>query len=315
VPAKPSISQADEHRLFLDDRQEPRGVTVAAVKVYNLIGYGIIALYALACLVTAPANLGPGVGLAIGAAYFIGAWFLAGLYLSDLIHLGIAHRSLDYAGWFMKSVTVVNNTIGIYVDPVAWVNRHRLHHKNADHAGDPNKLASDGFWRTMWLCVVPYRCQDNLANDAILKSLPFRLVSNWTYAVLAQGFSFGFVWLLVRDVRFAFVMWFGFRLFGLWVNMIQNYWTHDRRFGYRRYDDARDNAMNIGEWLPVTASFSACLQNNHHHYPTLLRLSHDESEYDFGFLTVKAMKALGLVKASVKGDQLSPEIPLASLNF
>ena len=104
-------------------------------------------------------------------------------------------------------------------------------------------------------------------------------------------------------------------MFALWVNMIQNYWTHDRRFGYRRYDDARDNAMNIGDWLPVTASFSACLQNNHHHYPTLLRLSHDESEYDFGFLTVKAMKALGLVKASSKGDQLSPEIPLASVNF
>ena len=41
--------------------------------------------------------------------------------------------------------------------------------------------------------------------------------------------------------------------------------------------------MNIGEWLPVTATFSACLQNNHHHSPGLLRLSHEESEYDFGF--------------------------------
>jgi len=27
--------------------------------------------------------------------------------------------------------------------------------------------------------------------------------------------------------------------------------------------------------------------NNHHHYPGLLRLSHDKSEYDFGFVTVK----------------------------
>jgi fatty-acid desaturase len=285
------------------------------VKVYNVVGTSIIALYALACVATAPPQLGPWAGLAIGAAYFVGAWFLAGLYLSDLIHLGIAHRSLDYAGWFMKTVTVVNNTIGIYVNPVTWVNRHRLHHKHADHAGDPNKLASDGFWRTMVLCVLPYRCDENLAKDPILKSLPFRLVSNWTYAVLSQGVSFAFVWLLVRDLRCALAMWLGFRVFALWVNMIQNYWTHDRRFGTRRYDDAHDNAMNIGDWLPVTATFSACLQNNHHHFPTLLRLSHDESEYDFGFMTVKAMKALGLVKASVKGDQLSPEIPLASVNF
>jgi fatty-acid desaturase len=195
------------------------------------------------------------------------------------------------------------------------VNRHRLHHKHADHAGDPNKLAHDGFWRTMVLCVFPYRYNDDLAKDAILRSWPLRLVSNWPWAVLSQGVSFGLVWLLVRDLRCAFAMWFGFRVFALWVNMIQNYWTHDRRFGYRRYDDPHDNAMNIGEWLPVTASFSACLQNNHHHHPTLLRLSHDESEYDFGFLTVKVMKALGLVKASVKGDKLSPEIPLASVNF
>jgi fatty-acid desaturase len=285
------------------------------MKVYNLIGASIILLYTVACVATAPPHLGPWAALAIGAAYFVGAWFLAGLYLSDLIHLGIAHRSLDYAEWFMKTVTVVNNTIGIYVNPVTWVNRHRLHHKHADHAGDPNKLASDGFWRTMVLCVLPYRCDENLAKDAILKSLPFRLVSNWTYALLSQGVSFALVWLLVRDLRCALAMWIGFRLFGLWVNMIQNYWTHDRRFGTRRYDDAHDNAMNIGDWLPVTATFSACLQNNHHHFPSLLRLSHDESEYDFGFATVKAMKALGLVKASVKGDQLSPEIPLASVNF
>jgi fatty-acid desaturase len=99
----------------------------------------------------------------------------------------------------------------------------------------------------------------------------------------------------VGDLKFALVMWVGTRIFAPWVNMIQNYWTHTREFGYRRYDDEHDNAMNIGEWLPVTATFSACLQNNHHHFPTLLRLSHHESEYDFGFLTVKAMKALGLV--------------------
>ena len=109
----------------------------------------------------------------------------------------------------------------------------------------------------------------------------------------------------MRDLRFAVVMWFGFRVFALWVNMIQNYWTHDRRFGYRRYDDDRDNAMNIGDWLPVTASFSACLQNNHHHCPALLRLSHDESEYDLGFSTVKVMKALGLVTAPHQGRPCS----------
>ena len=92
--------------------------------------------------------------------------------------MGIAHRALDYKEWFVKTVTVVNNTFGVYVNPVTWVNRHRLHHKFSDHPGDPNKLASDGFWRTLYLCLLPYKCQANVANDEIFKSWSFRLVSN-----------------------------------------------------------------------------------------------------------------------------------------
>ena len=235
--------------------------------------------------------------------------------MSDLLHLGIAHRSLDYKEWFIKAVTVINNVFAIYVDPIAWVNRHRLHHKNSDHEGDPNKLSDDGFWRTMYLCLLPYRCKENLAGDKILKSRTFRIVANPIFAVVAQTFSFVLLWKLVGGLAFALTMWVGIRIFALWVNMIQNYWTHTRTFGYRRYHDEQDNAMNIGEWLPVTATFSACLQNNHHHYEGLLRLSHDDSEYDFGFLTVKVMKYFGLVQATRTGAELPQDVPLEALGF
>ncbi len=271
------------------------------MKIYNFAGYTIIFTYALSCMYFAPPEMGPWTGLLIGAAYFVACWFVGGLYLSCVVHLGIAHRALDYKEWFVKAITVVNNTFGVYVNPVTWVNRHRLHHRFADHPGDPNKLSSDGFWRTLYLCLLPYKCEANLATDAIFTSWSFRIVSNPVFAVVSQVFNFWLLWLLVRDLRFAVVIWLGFRIFALWINMIQNYWTHDRRFGYRRYDDERDNAMNIGEWLPVTATFSACLQNNHHHSPTLLRLSHEESEYDLGFTAVKIMKALGLARGDEKG--------------
>jgi fatty-acid desaturase len=284
------------------------------VKIYSLTGYLIILVYMLACMFSAPSRIGPWTGLLIGGVYFVFCWFLAGLYLADVLHLGIAHRSLDYKEWFIKAVTIVNNTFGIYVDPIAWVNRHRLHHKNADHDGDPNKLSGDGFWRTMYLCVLPYRCNEELTSDDILQSLSFRVTANPIFAIVAQAASFYLLWRLAGSLKFALVMWFGMRIFALWVNMIQNYWTHTRNFGYRRYDDD-DNAMNIGEWLPVTAIFSACLQNNHHHYPGLLRLSHKESEYDFGFLTVKVMKSLGLVKATTRGEKIPNDVPLGELGF
>lgn len=284
------------------------------MKTYNAAGYTIIFVYVMACTYFAAPRFSPWTGLLIGAAYFIACWFIGGLYLSSVIHMGIAHRALDYEEWFVKTLTVVNNIFGVYINPVTWVNRHRLHHKFADHPGDPNKLSADGFWRTLYLCLFPYRVQANMANDEIFKSWSFRVVSSPVFAVVSQLFNFWLLWLIVGDLRLAAVMWGVFRVFAIWINMIQNYWTHNRRFGYRRYEDD-DNAMNISEWLPVTATFSACLQNNHHHSPGLLRLSHEESEYDFGFWTVKIMKALGLVRATTRGEHIPEECPLTSLNF
>src|SRR5260221_11261525 len=241
------------------------------MKIYNVTGYLIIFAYMLACMYSAPTHLGPWIGMLVGGVYFIFCWFFGGLYLADVLHLARAHRSLDYREWFMKAVTIVNNTFAIYVDPIAWVNRHRLHHKHSDHPGDPNKLSEDAFWRTLYLCLMPYQCQENLAGDKILKSRTFRIVANPVFAILAQALSFYVLWKLVASLKFALVMWLGIRIFYLWVNMIQNYWTHTRTFGYRRYHAENDNGLHIWAGLPVTANLCACPPNNYHpHSGTLL---------------------------------------------
>lgn len=254
-------------------------------------------------------------GLTVALSYLILIWFFGGLYLTDIMHMGIAHKTLDYPTAFIKIIVVLWNVAGIYINPTSWVNRHRHHHAFSDHAGDPNKLDHDGFWRTMYLCLFPYPCRSNLARDLIFKTWTFRLVSNPYFAVFSQVSSFGLLWLALGDWKYALVLWWAVRIFALWINLIQNYWTHDRRFGKRRYDDPHDNAMNLGEWLPVTASFSASLQNNHHHFPHLARTSHREDEYDFGLLTVRAMKRMGLVKPSQSGAQMPEGVQLAELGL
>jgi fatty-acid desaturase len=123
------------------------------------------------------------------------------------------------------------------------------------------------------------------------------------------------LWLAVSDARYAAVLWLGVRVFGLWSNMVQNYWTHDRRFGTRRYQDPDDNAMNLGEWLPVTASFTASLQNNHHHAPRFLRTGHVPGEYEFGFLTARAMHRMGLGKPTPSGAQKPDGVLLEYVGF
>jgi hypothetical protein len=66
------------------------------MKGYNVVGYTIILAYALACVYFVPSHIGLWTGLLIGAAYFVICWFIGGLYLSSVIHMGIAHRALDY---------------------------------------------------------------------------------------------------------------------------------------------------------------------------------------------------------------------------
>lgn len=285
------------------------------MRVYNVAGYALVIAHALVSALLAPPELGYWRGLSFGMLYLVFIWLVTGTYLSDVLHLGIAHRALDFKDPFVKVLALLNDTVGIYINPRTWVNRHRHHHAFSDHPGDPNKLSGDGFWKTLYLCIFPYHCQSNLARDPILDTWALRLTASPGFAVFAQFSSYALLWLLVRDWGYALALWVSVRVVGLWVNMVQNFWTHDRRFGTRRYDDADDNAMNIGDWLPVTATFGACWQNNHHHYPHLLRLSHDPAEYDFGFLTVRCMKALGLVRPSPTGAQLPNDFPLKDLGF
>jgi stearoyl-CoA desaturase (delta-9 desaturase) len=285
------------------------------MKIYSVTGYSLIAIHVLASGLAAPEHWGFVLGATVGFLYLVFIWFLGGLYLSDVMHMGVAHKTLAFKEWFIKVVTIFNSMAGIYINPLTWVNRHRHHHAFSDHENDPNKLADDGFWKTMYLCIFPYRCKSSLAQDAIFKTWTFRLVSSSVFGLVSQFVSFAVLWVLVRDWRYTLVLWCSVRVFALWINMVQNYWTHDRRFGTRTYDDEHDNAMNLGEWLPVTASFSASLQNNHHHFPNFLRTSHDASEYDFGFLTVRAMKAMGLVKATSSGAQLPAGVGLKEVGF
>src|SRR5439155_20463773 len=129
------------------------------MRIYNVVGYTLVILHALVSAFLAPSHLGPSGGLLVGGLYLLFIWVLVGIYLPEILHMGIAHRALEFKGWFVKSTTLLCNAVAIYVNPRSWVNRHRHHHAFADRDGDPNKLGADGFWKTLYLCLFPYRCQ------------------------------------------------------------------------------------------------------------------------------------------------------------
>lgn len=285
------------------------------MKSYNIIGYTIIFLNIIAAGLFAPTGWSFIAGAVVGFAFLLYIWFLGGLYASNILHMGIAHKTLHFKHWFVKSVTVFFSLTGIYINPTTWVNRHRHHHAFSDHEGDPNKLDEDGFWKTLYLCFFPYECKTDMAKDDVLKSPTMRVASSSYFSVISQITSYSLLWLAFGEFLFALVLWINVRIFALWVNMLQNFWTHDKRYGSRRYPDEDDNAMNLTDWLPVTATFSACLQNNHHHSPGFLRNSHDTAEFDFGFQSVRVMNRIGLVDASLSGIKMPKDAPLNEVGF
>ena len=60
------------------------------MKIYNVLGFATLALQLLLSALLAPPWLGPWWGMVVGFGYLLITWFIAGIYLSDIIHLGIA---------------------------------------------------------------------------------------------------------------------------------------------------------------------------------------------------------------------------------
>src|SRR3954469_2979790 len=65
------------------------------MRIYNLLGYSALGLQLVLSAWLAPPSLGPWWGMAIGFGYLVMSWFLAGVYLSDVMHMGITHAALD----------------------------------------------------------------------------------------------------------------------------------------------------------------------------------------------------------------------------
>ncbi len=90
------------------------------MKIYNALGYAALGFQLALSAWLAPHSIGPWWGMAIGLGYLLASWFLGGVYLSDVMYFGITHGALDYKEWFVKGLALLNNTVGVDVDPVSY---------------------------------------------------------------------------------------------------------------------------------------------------------------------------------------------------
>ena len=240
--------------------------------------------------------------LAVAAFFFIdwGAiatavvlYFAAGMLgIGMAYHRLLTHRSYKTTKWVEYFLTWCG-TLALEGGPIFWVATHRVHHQKSDQEGDPHTPNDGGLWAHMgWILF-----GDTHHNDTALMSKyapdlgadPFyRWLNSYHYVPLTV---LGLILLAVGG--WGMVLW-GIALrvtFGLHATWLVNSATH--MWGSRRFA-TRDDSRN--SWWVALLTFGEGWHNNHHAHPVSARHGLAWYEFDISWITLKALRAIGLVR-------------------
>jgi stearoyl-CoA desaturase (Delta-9 desaturase) len=237
--------------------------------------------------------LGVAVGLVIAQ--------LATLATTVYLHRGLTHRALTV---HPAAALPLRFFLWISTGMKAreWVAVHRKHHAASDTAEDPHSPIVLGFWKVQLANAALYRrtARDGETVTKYAKDLPpsklDRLLFDHAWLGLAIGITIAIavfeVWtgLLISAVHMVtYLMMSGA------INAIGH--THGARPHENKATNGRVLALlTLGEGL----------HNNHHNDPTSARFSEKFGQIDFGWWTVQAMRAVGLVKLRQRTRDAAP---------
>ena len=219
-------------------------------------------------------------------------WMCTGLGISMGYHRLHTHRSYHTPLW-MEYFFAVCGALTLEGGPIFWVAVHRLHHQNSDQPGDPHSPREGAWWSHVgWILTG----ETNHNNTRIMSKYAPDLAKHGFYIWLNDyhwtlSVALAVVLLVVGGLP---VLLWGMCVrivFGLHATWLVNSATHmwgGRRFATR--DDSRNN------WLVALFTFGEGWHNNHHAHPTSARHGLAWYEFDPSWITIKVLRAFGVVK-------------------
>ena len=219
-------------------------------------------------------------------------WVAVGWGISLGYHRLHTHQSYQCPLW-MQYFLAVCGTMTLEGGPMFWVGTHRIHHAKSDQPGDPHSpRLGGGFWAHMgWIVFGETHHNDSkfmarYAPDLAKHKFYWWLNTYHWVPVAATGvllFAFG-GWP-------AFLWGFCLRIvYGLHVTWLINSATH--MFGRRRFD-TEDDSRN--SFILGLLTFGEGWHNNHHAHQTSARHGLAWWEIDISWITLKLLRAVGLV--------------------
>jgi fatty-acid desaturase len=218
-------------------------------------------------------------------------WVAVGLGISMGYHRLHTHRGFKTFKPFEYFLAICG-TLTLEGGPMFWVATHRLHHQYSDQHQDPHTPRVSGFWAHMgWIVFGEAHHNDTKRMARYAPDLgkdPFYIwltTYHWVpltvlgFALLAIG-----GWGLVNWAIFLRVV------AGLHATWLVNSATH--MWGRRRFD-TKDDSRNT--WWVALMTFGEGWHNNHHAHPTSARHGLAWYEFDPTWLSLKFLRAVGLV--------------------
>jgi stearoyl-CoA desaturase (delta-9 desaturase) len=176
-----------------------------------------------------------------------------------------------------------------------WVAIHRKHHAHCETDEDPHSPATHGIATVALQGVELYRRASK--DAAIMEKYGAGTPDDWVERNVYARFREAGPTILL----FAYIALFGVPGLALWalqmlvipvlaaggINGIGHWW------GYRNFD-TDDLSTNITPWAFVAGGEE--LHNNHHAFPSSARFALRRFEFDFGWVVLRALQAVGLAR-------------------
>jgi stearoyl-CoA desaturase (delta-9 desaturase) len=219
-------------------------------------------------------------------------------------HRLLTHRGYKTPKWVEYFLTWCG-TLALEGGPMFWVATHRVHHQKSDREGDPHTPREGGFWSHMgWILLgkglhqeasLLQRYVPDLARDPKQVWLS---KWHWTSNVIVGL-------LLLAFGGWTYVLWgiFFRTTFGLHCTWLVNSATH--MWGGRRFTTRDDSTNN---WWVALLTFGEGWHNNHHAHPTSARHGLAWYEFDFNWIGISTLTALGLAW-DVKVAKIAQPVP------
>jgi len=216
------------------------------------------------------------------------------LCVTIYLHRHQTHLALELSPWVSHPMRAwLWLTTGMVTRE--WVAIHRLHHQKCETAGDPHSPQILGIWRVLFGGAFLYAQATN--NREMIEQYGRGTPDDWMERnVYTKYNKWGFLLLLVIEVAlfhgWGLVMWLvqmawvPFHAAGV-INGVGHWW------GYRN-TDTKDRSHNIIPWDFWIGG--ECLHNNHHANPAGAKLSHKWWEFDIGWMYIRVLETLGLVR-------------------